>query len=943
MTDLRAPSQSQFTRAQHVAAATAMSLLTLTFLGYTAVRATNVTRDLGKTLLRTPVKTATGTGTWGTVFKTDKPILAALKCAAASPCSAWFNTAVQSRMNDTTTVIPIMLLFTSTMLLWRKVPSRLVRKDPGQGAWAGLNDHAIHDILSLKTKDRTVLEEIKKWDRLSPRSLYLGHMVPWTEHDGFAWTKPHVATLREWKRHEHVIVTGAPGSGKTRGVFRQNIAKDAIDGRVAIVFDLKWPQTDSGFRDLSVFWRNAGRPVYVFAPFSPNSMRIPLLDGIDDMSDALNLARAIIPPPENKEETGAFYKDTERRALAAMILAIAQSPTPTMRELHRLGHMNVQEFESWYKRQQNPEIRQALKALFDLKVEQISATLAGVINKLSIFYNPNVSRATTAGDNPAEIIDYEKLAQEGGLLLIGIETQNIQEGDGAILIQLIKRRLDRALLDIAARTPSGRMPRTVTYYLDELPGLGRLPYLMGNLAQLRSKAITMMLGVQNNDQGSLVYSKEYWKALSTNNLGTRVEFIQGTSKEEAKALSEEIGMQTVYQSTASTSGHRIFSTPWASDARKTEGLKVTKEPLLSPEEIKRFPPDLAVVFAKGQNPLLVATPALDSPHITIRTPTGRRVRVRNQLYPMWKKYMGEVKDIPGECDRLVASLLIQQEAGKVETVKAAPDYWQDWLGALLHGGAMARIQRTDDKLKIMIRRDTLPEKLQNSRDIDYFIGCGWLNVSQNEEELTILQDGLDVAGKVLTASLRDFLVRGPALYWARKNADLVRGYPGARQDASLASYTPETLNVPPEAAEEMYGLIPDLPRITEGGKTYLQIPLSDPRALSEAIDRATNRDSNQDPFRNKDKGKPKDRKEKPEPAPSAAQAPAPTADERTSAPQDQTQDPAGTVEDLSDTTAPPITPAAAVSGTQIATEPISENEASSPDAVQKNINIGDFI
>ena len=188
--------------------------------------------------------------------------------------------------------------------------------------------------------------------------------------------------------------------------------------------------------------------------------------------------RAIIPPPENKEETGAFYKDTERRALAAMILAIAQSPTPTMRELHRLGHMNVQEFESWYKRQQNPEIRQALKALFDLKVEQISATLAGVINKLSIFYNPNVSRATTAGDNPAEIIDYEKLAQEGGLLLIGIETQNIQEGDGAILIQLIKRRLDRALLDIAART--GVTSLIVTHDIEgALPISDRIALLQG--------------------------------------------------------------------------------------------------------------------------------------------------------------------------------------------------------------------------------------------------------------------------------------------------------------------------------------------------------------------------------------------------------------------------------------------------------------------------------
>ena len=138
-----------------------------------------------------------------------------------------------------------------------------------------------------------------------------------------------------------------------------------------------------------------------------------------------------------------------------MILAIAQSPTPTMKELQRLGQMNAAEIEDWYKNQQNPEIKNAIKAMFDKRTDQISDTLAGVMNKLQIFYNDEVSRATTAGSDPSESIDLKKMFTEGGLLIIGIESKYLQDGEGAILLQLIKRRIDRALMDVADASPGG--------------------------------------------------------------------------------------------------------------------------------------------------------------------------------------------------------------------------------------------------------------------------------------------------------------------------------------------------------------------------------------------------------------------------------------------------------------------------------------------------------
>lgn len=825
MTTLRAPAPSSLSRKQHLGIAISLTLAAVSAVAWTGYQYYRTTQTLGETLIKAPVNIKGNHTTWGKMLDTESPLIAAFKCSNTAVCKTWFNTAFNSRLKLDNYLYLIMGLFMASIFAWKRVPSLLVMKDPGQGKWAGLDDPGILDVVPVPVKDKRVKTHEAKLDKWSPRTFYLGHMLPWKDPDGFDWKHPRLAYLRERKRHENVLVSGAPGSGKTRGMFRQNIILDAEQGSTAIVFDLKWPQTDSGFKDLILYWHKRGRPVYVFAPFSPNSMRLPLLEGIDTLDEALKLARTIIAPPEYDEETGKYYKDIERRALAAMILAIAQSPTPTMKELQRLGQMNVAEFEAWYRRQQNPEIKANLKAMFDQRVDQISATLAGTLSTLQVFFNEHVARATTAGVNANETIPTKKAIKEGALIIIGIESKHIQDGSGAILIQLVKRRLDRDILDVADESKGGRVPKTVTYYLDELPGLGRLPYLMANLAQLRSKGVCLMLGVQNSDQGSVVYKREYWRALSTNNLGTRIDFIQGTSQEDAKNLSEEIGETTVYAAGATRSNHAFFGSPFSPEARKGESIKLERRRLLSLEEIKRFPPDMAVVFAKGQNPMLVATPAIDTPSILLRTPDGKHIELKNQLYPLWQKTMGDVQDLEAEVDAVVRSISISGSDKVVEVVRAAPEYWQDWLGALLDDGAMCRKQHTDDKIKIMIRRDTLSERLAKERDINYFISCGWLKLSDNEEELTITQDGLDTATKVLRNSLLDFLVRGPALYWLRKHNE-------------SAHYTPETLTVPLSAVEEMYNLVPDLPRTTVDGIEHVIIPLSDPKALSEAISRA---------------------------------------------------------------------------------------------------------
>ncbi|MGI8747712.1 MAG: type IV secretory system conjugative DNA transfer family protein, partial [Deinococcus sp.] len=265
MTTLRAPRASRFTRTQHLMIAWMLTLVSLAAVTSLIAGVTRASLAIGRELLTAPVHTPTGVTSWGHVLAADSPGLAALKCSFNQACSPWFNTSFNLRYDLQLPALQVMLSLLAMVFAWRQIPGTSVLKDPGQGKWAGLDDKQVRYLVRVPTSDLKFRAMLNRLDRWSPASLYLGHFIPWVQGSGdFAWTRPRLALLRERGRHENVLVTGAPGSGKTRGAFRQNIVLDAHYDRTAIVFDMKWPQLDSGFGDPALYWHRLGRRVCVF-------------------------------------------------------------------------------------------------------------------------------------------------------------------------------------------------------------------------------------------------------------------------------------------------------------------------------------------------------------------------------------------------------------------------------------------------------------------------------------------------------------------------------------------------------------------------------------------------------------------------------------------------------------------------------------------------------
>ncbi|MFC4455188.1 type IV secretory system conjugative DNA transfer family protein [Deinococcus sonorensis] len=828
------PARRALPRWALIAIMAALVLLLAAVLVWGGRRGQQVLLQSGHTLETTRLRQPGGRSiTWAQVFQTQGPLPTALRCSVDAHCSPWLAAQWHRGFPEQEVFGSVALLILSAMVTSRALTRPERAKNPGQAKWASRSDPGIEAITDRyeNGSNRRSRRPRRAW-RDDPRGLYVGHLIPWREgelrHD---YRDTSAALFPVSVRYENVLVMGAPGSGKTRTIFRPNILMDLYAGRTAVVVDFKFPQTDSSFYDLVGAARALSRPTYLFTPFSERSMRLPLLSTITNMDEALSFARCVVAPPEFAPEAGAYFKDNERATLAAFALSVATGPVPSMKELQRLSFMTKAELEQWIGAQTIPEVRQALRGVTEMRDHEIRGMLNGIRNRLQIFGNPNVSRATTA--EPGEDIDLVEVFRQGGLLYIGIEQEYMQDGVGEVLLQLIKRRLDLAILQAVKPMKGARLEIPATLYLDELANLGRLPYLMTSLSSMRSRNVGTMIGLQNTEQGKVVYGRDYWAALSTNNIGTRIVFLWGTEGEGQDELSRRLGEMTVQEKTRTASKHPWFSAPWSQERRQGETEKLSTRPLLTIEEIQRHAPNHAVVFAKGLNPALVATTALEYPTEDLRDKDGQYHEIPNALYRLWQPL--ERYDLARLAVEATQDQQVHLTPGQVShPAESAEDRFRGWVRDLARLGVQARMQDNDRKLKVMLRKDSLPT--EQAQLTDYLKMQGWLGDSQDGAELTITQEGIRVLGDALQHDLHLIVAAGAALHWAREHAAEVEGLSASGEVSGV--YTAETLAIPREVALAIYRVVPDLPRLRRGHRELVVLPLQQPDELEAGVRRA---------------------------------------------------------------------------------------------------------
>ncbi len=538
------------------------------FIGWTGWRALNIAGD------------RVGAKGWVQYLHTKPGQNFLLKCSMDAKCNQPLNQVWAQAMPQYVWFLPILPFI--SLIVVRALRNRSPQKDPGEARWA-----------TKKDLEPYLLDAPKG----SPRVGYLGLLE-----------SKYVIRPPENMRCAHTLVIGGTGAGKTTRYVNPNLLMDAKDGVSAVVFDLKYPDPRSGFLECINYFKAWGRMVYPFTPFDPDSVRVPLLAGIKTVQDAFEVASAF-RPAGGEESDAAFYKNNERQLLAGLVLAVSQEPDASMYRIYQLlggGTDDLLKFVN-----ARPFLKPILGTLLELRKDNLTGIATGLMGDLQPFLNPNLNRATSAG--PGQTLALEEICQKASFLYIGIPQEEIQGGQGQVLLRLIKRVLDRAILNVCGQN-AGRLPIHLSLYLDEFPSFGQLPNIAENLATMRSRRVAYHIAMQNLAQGQALYGREAFAGMINNNFAQMVVFPRSLRLEDAKFFAENFGETTVLESSSSyaMTGNVVMADAFG-EVKRTQSVKEVKRWLLSPEAMRTFPDGFAVIETIGAPPAKVEMPRLDQP------------------------------------------------------------------------------------------------------------------------------------------------------------------------------------------------------------------------------------------------------------------------------------------------------------------------------------------
>lgn len=230
----------------------------------------------------------------------------------------------------------------------------------------------------------------------------------------------------------------------------------------------------------------------------------------------------------------------------------------------------------------------------------------------------------------AETVDYalnrEKTETDGFESGLGCTTQS------AYLVGMIYSQLIQTLYRQADRVHRGRLPVPVHLLIDEFPNIS-LPKdsFLSALATMRSRGIFCSIIAQNMAQLKAMYKND-WESL----VGLCDEFLYlgGNEQGTHKYVSELIGKETISIASYNRSRGRNGS---YSVNRQTSGRE-----LLKPDEVRLLGDDKAILFVRGERPIL------DDKYDLLRHPNIRFTEDGGASPYDYTAAAGAANDLPGQ-------------------------------------------------------------------------------------------------------------------------------------------------------------------------------------------------------------------------------------------------------------------------------------------------------
>ena len=401
------------------------------------------------------------------------------------------------------------------------------------------------------------------------------------------------------KRNTNVLVIGGSGAGKSRSYAIPNALNC---GNCSLV--ICDPKSEI-LRKTGGALKANGYEVRVFDLLSPDtSFCYNPLAYVRDDKDVLRLIETLIQSttPPGAQSSDPFWTKSETALLQALVLYLMHEAPKEEQNfamvMEMLAAAEVREEDEEYEspldilfarlEMRDPESI-AVKQYHVFKMgagKTLKSILISVGVRLSAFNLPQIARLTYTDDLHLEELGEKKVA----LFCC------IPDSDRSLnyLVGMIYGQLIQTLYYVADRKYKGRLPVPVHLLIDEAPNIALptdnfLPWL----STMRSRAIFCSYIAQNMAQIKALF-KEQWESL----VGLCDEFLYlgGNEKETHKYVSELMGKETLDTNTYGHSRGRSGSF--------SVNDQQTGRELLTPDEVRMLDNRKAILFVRGERPML---------------------------------------------------------------------------------------------------------------------------------------------------------------------------------------------------------------------------------------------------------------------------------------------------------------------------------------------------
>jgi type IV secretion system protein VirD4 len=444
----------------------------------------------------------------------------------------------------------------------------------------------------------------------------------------------YIAPKKGHPYNDHMIVWGASGTGKSRGVIKPFILKVAQRMESIVLVDTKGELYES----TAEYMKSKGYLVRAY-----NLLDLENSDGFNCIYDieqdpelVRSVAEIIIQNTSNAKDRQNFWETAEKNLLTAMLHYMGSAYDDNglllpieQRSLGAIYNMLASErFDKIAKRIDNLTAGHPAKAPFDLiretPVQNRANIVMGLGNRLGVFQNRLVDCITKYND-----IDLALPGQRPCAYYCIISDQ---DSSLEFLSSMFFSLLFSRLTDYARRHgTNGKLPVKVNVCLEEFCNVGYLgESFLRVLSVIRSRNVACQLVIQGAAQLSGRYPHKEWEEI-IGNCDWQI-FLGCNDHMTADYISEKCGMVTIRTDTSQMPQQPLFSPVYSSTRPYSISRSSTQRALMMPDEIMQMDNSKSLILIRGQRPLMLRKIIVEEmPEYTELTPC----RVVDHI-PVWR-------------------------------------------------------------------------------------------------------------------------------------------------------------------------------------------------------------------------------------------------------------------------------------------------------------------